>query len=1267
MLGPFEGNHRFRIIRLLGAGGMGVVYEAHDVERNLRVALKTVQAAHPGALQRFKREFRALTDLAHPNLASLYELFIDDAVPFFTMELVAGVDFLSYIRQLDAPVRADPEASTVSGDSRNLVAAGDAVATDPIGHAGTSPAIGRRYALDFARLRDALRQLALGMHALHGSGKLHRDLKPSNVLVTRAGRVVLLDFGLVADIDPSGAHGTELDALAGTVEYMSPEQAACTEIAEPTDWYAFGTMLYEALTERLPYEGPRIKILVDKNECDPEPPSRFFADVPADLERLAMDLLRRDPAARPSGRRVLEALGVERATVSVSVGRSSAHATATAPFLGREEQVVALARAFERVLQGNSATVHVRGSSGMGKTAFVKHAIDEMSRVRDEVVVLSGRCYEQESLAFKALDSAIDSLSRHLRSMRREQVEPLLPRHAHALERVFPVLRRVEGIATAPGRGAGDRVDPHELRRRAFAALRDMLTRMAMRSPLIVWIDDLQWGDVDSGMLLGELLRPPDPPPFLLIVSYRSEADVDVGCLGALRRVEEATSTVTLDVQALPHAEARKLAAMLLASKESSDELVESIASESSGNPFLLSELVRFHQSGVGLRRSLSGKLHLEDVIEARLSQFSPGARRVLELVAIAGRPLALEVAVAASELEAPAARAAIAQLRSAQLLRSARAKEQEALDTFHDRIRETAIKLLDPEATTQRHARLVAAMAASRNPDPEQLAVHSLGAGDRVSAGEHAERAGEQAVSLLAFDRGAEWYARALEWRPVDGPAAGELRRRRADALANAGRGAEAGREYLEAARLRQGTDDAELRQRASEQFLTIGCMDEGIDVVRSVLEGLGERYPGTTARTLLLFVLTSILVRLRGFGFRSTPGNAVNPRELHRVDTFRSAEKGLIFTDTLRGRYFSNRATLAALRVGEPNRVFVSLGHTLMNVSASGTRSLPRAQKLERLVDDLAHQLNNPHRNAQRNFSVGWSRYLLGNFERGFELLDKADQQFRELAEVSYWERDSSRIFLISCLWFLGRVRELGSRVAEYGEDAVRRGDGYMNAFLASGYANASWLAADDPARCIREATTVFERWPIVANDLQRYYAIVACSQADLYLGDAASALARIDDSWRRLYWGILAHVQLSRVQALHLRARAVVGVLASSPDDLALRRDAERSVRRISRERFPCARAMAGSLEASLELLGGRRESAAARFAEAAKLFDEVSMALYAAACRYREGEVRGGEQGNALREAAETFMRAETIKNPQRMVDMLVPTRPKGNEP
>src|ERR1700690_3565070 len=185
----FAGSDRYALHRRLGSGSFGEVYEVYDRKRSSRIALKVLKDT--STLLQFKDEFRGLSDIQHPNLVQLHELASDGGQWFFTMELVDGVSFRDYVSGADA---------SQSSTSNDLPAADLATASllHDIGTespAGGPPAfIRRRGIFDEKRLRAALLQLAEGVAALHGAGKLHRDLKPSNVLVTAGGRVVLLDF-----------------------------------------------------------------------------------------------------------------------------------------------------------------------------------------------------------------------------------------------------------------------------------------------------------------------------------------------------------------------------------------------------------------------------------------------------------------------------------------------------------------------------------------------------------------------------------------------------------------------------------------------------------------------------------------------------------------------------------------------------------------------------------------------------------------------------------------------------------------------------------------------------------------------------------------------------------------------------------------------------------------------------------------------------------------------------------------------------------------
>lgn len=450
----------------LGTGGMGTVYRVHDCERGETIALKTLHRADASAIYRFKNEFRALADVAHRNLVQLYELVAHDDVWYFTMELVDGLSFIEHVR---------PSFDLAVEDDATEVDPVDATASTPTGPPVAPPARGG--ALDETRLRLVLHQLLQGVAALHRAGKIHRDLKPSNVLVTDSGRVVILDFGIAAEITPTVGAETIEDSISGTVGYMAPEQCAGQMCGPESDWYAVGVLLFEALTGRLPFTGDALDVLRLKRETDPPRPDEFVADLPSDLVELCVSLLARDPADRPSDRVLLTDLRVSEPAVLIDQHTRRVEGT---PLVGRNAHLAALEEAFADVTRGNTVSVCVLGPSGIGKTTLVRHFTDSL--VRDErAVVLAGRCYARESVPFKAFDGVIDMLSRLLRGMPDSFLEPRLPKDTAALARVFPVLRRVEAVERRAA-GALDISDHWELRRRAFAAFRETMADISSRT-----------------------------------------------------------------------------------------------------------------------------------------------------------------------------------------------------------------------------------------------------------------------------------------------------------------------------------------------------------------------------------------------------------------------------------------------------------------------------------------------------------------------------------------------------------------------------------------------------------------------------------------------------------------------------------------------------------------------------------------------------------------------------------------------------------------
>lgn len=1214
---------------------MGVVYEALDRERGERVALKTLRFQDPAAIYRFKNEFRKLADVTHPNLVALHELVSDESRLFFTMELVDGVSFIEWVRGYTA---TDAFASTMMGaNEQQADAPGRRIAT-PRPNA----------TFDEERLRSSLGQLVSGIGALHAAGKLHRDIKPSNVLVTKEGRVVVLDFGLVREIEATATRDGTEEMIAGTAEYMSPEQASAMALTEATDWYSVGVMLFEALTGELPFSGARIKVLMDKQQFDAARPSSLVPNVPRDLDDLCGKLLARDPAQRPRLREILRCLGVE-ATIAPGHPITTVP-TAQQPLVGREPQLALLHAQYQRIVDGKPTTVLVHGRSGMGKTALLRRFVDELTH-DDNVVILAGRCHERESVPYKALDSLVDALSRYLRKLPRVEAAALIPRDVHTLARVFPVLRRAEVVSASPRRST-ETPDPHELRRRAVGALREMLARLADRKLVVLWIDDLQWGDVDSSIVLGELVRPPSAAPLLVLVSYRSDDDAAGPSLTALRRAA-AEDVSEIEIGPLAMDDARRLAETLLNGDQKLLEHVEAVSKESGGSPFFVAELVLYLQSGAALRSSLAGStIRLEKVIEERLERLPASARRILDVVAVAGRPIAREIAVRAADVPSDEERNAIALLRSGFLIRTLHGSDGDRLEAYHDRIRETVIGLLDEEATKHCHTQLAASIEASRTPDPEALATHYKGAEMLDRAGEWAMFAGDRARDALAFDRAATWYAAALEWRPVEGANGREARRNLAEALANAGRGPEAARAYLAACKGAGAAEALELTRRAAEQFLMSGHIDDGIATIRDVLRAINIPFPETARRALLSLIVRQVRLALRGFKFKERDASQISPEILTRIDACWSIAGGLAIVDNIRGRDFQKRQVLLALDAGEPYRATRALATEIIGSAVGGGRNEKYTARIAALAEAKAARVEQPHARAFVTLMIGMSSVLEGKWAKALDYCSRADAALRDDCTGVGWELANAQLFSLWAICQLGRFDELARRLPRLIEEATQKGDLYLVTSLRIGRTNAHWLFLDDAEAATENVERAMRQWSHASIHLQHFHADAARTQIDLYSGRPQLALERMVTRWPAFKGAYFFRIQSIYLEALMLRAKAGLACGGPALSDVA------RCIRLMRRENMAWCNPIADLLDAALKRTRGQQDVSELLRA-AANGFDECSMQVWAAVARHRLGQLVGGSDGATLIDDALALLRSEGVRAPTRVVDFYAP--------
>lgn len=1263
----FDGTDRFSVIRRLGEGGMGVVYLARDRERDSVVALKTLPMPDPSKILRLKSEFRTLAGISHANLIQLYELVSDGNDWFFTMEYVAGLDFIHHVVGAQISDLASTMSAVASSPTSGEMQGVHDLETLPI--TASEHARAERHAvtnvqrmpfkIDETRLRPALRQLVGAIQSLHVAGILHLDVKPSNVLITPSGRVVVLDFGLATRLD-----GRELDAsepsasMRGTPAYMAPEQIG-QGMGAPSDWYGVGVLLYEALTRRLPFQGTMWEILHQKMESAPPPPSMFNPLVPADLDDLCTALLRPRPSDRLTGSELMERIGIDASAGGVA-RTSSVHAARSRSLIGRDREARELRDAFAEVRAGKPITLLVHGTSGVGKTALVERFLAELA---PDVRVLRSRCYERESVPYKAFDSLLDAMCNELVALAPDRLAALLPPQTAALARLFPVLAQVPDIEA---RLRQDRLVPDALerRRQGFTGLRELLRRLAAERPLVIVLDDLQWADLDSRALLADILRPPSAPQLLLLGCYRDEDSTRSAFLRSVLAATPAEVGVVREIAVGPlsDSEVRELALVGIdAADPERDGKAELVVRESGGHPYFVAELVL--ELAASAPDGGTPMLSLDAIIDRRVQRLPDLARELLEVVAIAGRPVSQTLLLSAQRSGAVADRlaeeSALAQLQASNMIRTSGARAEDQVEAYHDRVRETVASHLSVRLQRSVHHKLALALEVS-GAGADELAPHFHAAGDHEKAGHYASLAAETAEQTLAFDRAATFLRMAIECS-ADAPSTvtQPWKERLAEALKNAGRAADAAAAYQHAAETATIATALELRRRAAEQLLVSGHLDEGSELLGGVLRAVGLRLARSPTEALASVVAHRLFLKLRGLRYEVRPSGSLREQDLTRIDTCWSVAVGLSMVDNVRAADFQARHLLLALRSGDLERIARAFTFEVGFVSGPGSASEAASKALLRQAGELAKRVGTPYATGFHTLMAGVREYLAGRWTSALGLVESAEQTLRERCSGLTWEVTNAQRFTLGSLMYKGDLLEVLRRLPGLLHHANDRGNLYVATDLRTRIA-LPWLAIDDPARVEHEIKDAFAHWTDQGFHLQHFNSLMALGHKDLYTDDPERARTRLARQARRLDRSRVLRLQVPRIEVLYLRARLALAMAARrrGSEARSLLRDAARDAATIADERAPWAMPLAALVEATIR--AARRDDSAIDLAErAARQLSAADMHLHAAVARFRVGELVGGDRGAALLDGARVAMVERGVKVPERFVAMFAP--------
>lgn len=780
------------VVRLLGRGGMASVFEARWPETGERRAIKLMNPTGSAeeVERRFRREFRALSKLHHPNITSVYDwgwwTGVDAAArpggaqteapadheksegrPYFVMEIVDGQDLRLAVEQwqeLPAPER-------------------------------------------FERVRQVLIQVARALEYVHLRGLVHRDVTPANIMLLPDGTVKLMDFGVVKEsgVTEFTAHGEVL----GTVAYIAPEQINGERIDARTDLYSLGAVLYLMLTGRRPFNARTLAGYLDKHlHRPPRPPRELCPAVPPELEDICLRLLQKEPAERfASATHLLHVLeGADAGALRFDDGSWPPVLVARAEESAVLGQLVAASR------EGKGSIVLVEGSPGLGKSRMARLALDlaRSSGVAALKIRASGA-----GGPLAAFGSLVETL-------RRETVQ--VPR----------TLQQLYGLE------AEDKIERYGV----YAAFREMLSGSP---PRLIVIEDAHEADDVGVELIEYLVRNTlslASEPLVWLIT-RAPGASDDRFEGLRSGATTGVTPLLLPLRVLGSAAVEELVLALLPDDGPARVLARRLHKEGDGNPAFINEMIRgLVEQGTIRPEDGRARLAIDEAtvlrialpiprsvragLVTRIDALTVNAREIAHVLAVGNQEMTLPLLSAASLLDEHAILTAVDELIDAGLVRERRVEGEEHIDLAQARVRDLLQAEVPPVARVRYHRRIGEALERTfrrrANLVVEALAWHFEQGEVPGKAYSYLLRAGQRllgrsfvAEALGYLDRALNIEPDAREYITLDDAdrLLAETLLQRAEALEHLGRWAEVGQALEQALELGKEISDERLLAR--------------------------------------------------------------------------------------------------------------------------------------------------------------------------------------------------------------------------------------------------------------------------------------------------------------------------------------------------------------------------------------------------------------------------------------------------------------------
>jgi predicted ATPase/tRNA A-37 threonylcarbamoyl transferase component Bud32 len=737
-------NGRYTVLKKLGEGGKGIVFKARDTVLNRVIAIKMLKSAVTSdeTYGRFMTEAQAVAKLNHPNIVSIHDIGKEGEKRFFVLEFVDGTSLR------------------------------DLMKTYPEGRCDIQTVL--RMSIDVC---SALRYA-------HSQGVLHRDIKPENILVTEDGVAKLMDFGLAKMLGQPGI--TQEGVIVGTVAYVAPENALGKGADARSDLYSFGAVLYEAVTGRPPFPGDdSVKIIFGHIHDYPVSLSKLNPKVPQALAECIMRLLEKEPGKRYQS--AADLFGVLREIAegylrevlvpshkpSAVVPSARSCAVKEIQLIDRGEEMNLLREAVDEAVRGEGGVVFLYGEAGIGKTRLTRE-LGAYARLRG-MQVLYGRCpalFRMDGVPPYVLWSEV--IKDYLQSCSPEQLYRVIGFYPGELSKLVPEIKQRLGAVpeSLP-------ISPEHGRDRLFEAVSQFVTNISKEAPLLVILDDLQWTDQTSLLLLHYLARGVYRTPLLLLGAYR-DTDIDEKhpLSPVLTELNRERLLQSAQLKRMSFDDTLEMVNRILEQDDLPREFSELVYEKTRGNPFFAEEVIKslkeeeviYHEDNKWKIKDVS-KIEfpktVKSVIKARATRLDDECQNVLTLASFVGNDFSFEALCGVTDFEENKLLEIMEKMLKTGLVKE-RVIRGEDVYCFADVI---VRDVVHEEVSHLRHKRLHGAVGCAlekvyaKKIDEHlgELALHFLEGGDTEKSLGYFLKAGEKAMKIYANTEAISYFQSAL------------------------------------------------------------------------------------------------------------------------------------------------------------------------------------------------------------------------------------------------------------------------------------------------------------------------------------------------------------------------------------------------------------------------------------------------------------------------------------------------------------------------